>query len=391
MDLSQSRLDELSAFSLRLGAADFMHWSEIEMVSSIDAFTSVGFRAPFEPSRSELREAFRPLSYRPVSVLLGKHQLQFTGRMVCVEAELTSDRREVVVQANSLPSVLADCTAPAKTTNGRQFNGLKLEDIANELCTPLGFNARFADERSTFIDTNGDGELERDRSSSRAQQKRIEDSFAAAFPRVRLEPNQKVFEFLTKLAKQRGVLITDSPTGDLVFQRATYTGRPVAHFEEGVAPLVAIKPNFNPSEYYSHVTAIVSKKRGQKAGRFTVRNPFLADDGITRPHSFDATDCQVGSGPQIAADFMSRMFGNAVSWEIELPTFVDPQGEYFRPNTTITVRAPSAMIYQKSELLIREVTKRQTADSTSCTLVVCLPSAFSGIMPATLPWLEAQP
>lgn len=77
-----------------------------------------------------------------------------------------------------------------------------------------------------------------------------------------------------------------------------------------------------------------------------------------------------------------------MSWELEVPTFLDPQGEYFRPNTTITVRAPSAMIFQKVELLLREVTKRQTADSTSCTLVAVLPSAFTGVMPATLPWLE---
>lgn len=200
-----AHIDELSAFSLRVGADDFIHFSEIEHVSSIDAFSSVGFRAPFEPSRQAFREAFQPLSYRPVQVLLGKHRLQFTGRMTCVEAELAADRRDVIVRANSLPSALVDCTAPAKLTS-RVFNGLKLEDIANELCAPLGFNARFADARSTLIDTNGDGELERDRSSNRREQKRIEDSFAAAFPRVRVEPDQKVSEFLTKLAKQGGTL-----------------------------------------------------------------------------------------------------------------------------------------------------------------------------------------
>jgi prophage tail gpP-like protein len=391
---AEREIAELSQFSLRIGNDDFEHWSSIEVTHSIDAFSSVGFTAPFEPRRRAFRDAFRPLSYRPVSVLLGSprkgdHQLQLTGRLTNVEPDFGPNGTSVTVQANSLPSAFFDCAAPAKMTNGHEYSGLDLEAIADELAKPFGFNARFADERSTLIDTNRDGRLERDRSSDAREQRRISEEFSRAFPRVKIESDQKIFDFLLKLAQQRGVLLTDSPTGDLVFQRPAATGRPVVHLEEGQAPLLSIKPTFRPDAYFSEVTAIVSQKRGRKGGRFTLQNPFLTRDSIVRPMSFRACDTDVGAGPQVAADYMSRMFGEVASWEIELPTILDPQNEFFRPNTTLTVKAPSAMIFGTHELLIRQVTKRQTKDSTTCTLTVVLPCAYTGEMPTVLPWNEA--
>jgi len=381
------KLDALSAFTLRIGEDDVQHWTEIELEQSIDGFSSVGFTAPFEPSRKAFRERFRPFSYAPIAVLLGGHQLQFTGTLHSVDPTFTTEERSVRVQAVALPTAICDSTVPGNF-GAKEFSGLKLEDIANELCKPFGFAARFADERSTFIDTDANGELERDRSSKKSIQRRIESAFDIRFGRVKCGKEDKIFDFLCRLSKQRGVVMTDSPTGDLVFQRSAQLGRPVVHLEEGIPPLLSVTPQFNSREFYSEVTAVVPAKRGRKAGSFTLKNPFMNDAGTIRPFTYRAEDTDVGGAPQTAAAFMGRMFGEAVSWDIELPTIVDPRGEYFRPNTTLTITAPSAMIYGKHELLIRGVTKRQTKDSTTCKLNVVLPGSFSGEIPARLPWQE---
>lgn len=83
------------------------------------------------------------------------------------------------------------------------------------------------------------------------------------------------------------------------------------------------------------------------------------------------------------------MFGNMVSYVVEgIPTWRDPKGNLWRPNTTITLKAPEAMIYRETEFLIRNVTLRQDAQSKTATLGLVLPGAFSGETPSRLPFEE---
>jgi prophage tail gpP-like protein len=87
---------------------------------------------------------------------------------------------------------------------------------------------------------------------------------------------------------------------------------------------------------------------------------------------------------------LGRMFANVASWTIsDLPTWRDPQGELWQPNTTVTVNAPYAFIYRDSELLVRSVRLRQDPkNGERADLNVVLPGAFSSEVPSFLPWDE---
>jgi len=370
------------AFTLVIDNKIFQHWTEVELEQSLDGFASVGFKAPFHPERRELRDAFRPFSFAPVKLYLGS-ELQFTGTLLNVEPDFDAESYSVTVQCVSLPSVLADCCVPANLT-GKQFGGYDLLAISRDLCEPFGFTSRYADLRSqvaaasefAFLQTANRPDLVR----------KAKAALAAKFKRVKVERDAKIHDFLCTLTKQRGVVMTDDADGNLVFTISTPTGNPVVQLEQGQAPLLSVKPVFSPQEYFSEVTAVVPAKRGKKGARHTLKNPFLKK--VLRPTSITCADIDPGGEPGAAQAYLGRMFGNLVSYDVELPTFFDPSRRLFRPNTTLTLRAPGAMVYGVHELLIRSVTKKQSAEATSCTLKVVLPGAFSGDAPTALPWNE---
>jgi prophage tail gpP-like protein len=85
---------------------------------------------------------------------------------------------------------------------------------------------------------------------------------------------------------------------------------------------------------------------------------------------------------------MGRMFANCVSYVVDIPSWNDPSGRRWQPNTTLNMLFPSAMIYNRTELLVRDVFLRANKDARTASLGLVLPGSFSGKIPDRLPWEE---
>ncbi len=366
-------LDE--KIELVIAGKNFANWFDIDVTLSLDSFDSIQFSAPFEPNRPEFRKLFRPFSYQPVQVLLNGDQL-FDGTMLTPDPETNRDSKTVKVSCYAFPGVLCDCTTPTGTGyRGKrpkgaiktQFEKLSLQAIAQQLCDPFDLDCEF----------RGD--------------------VGPKFDRVAIGFEEKIHTFLVKLARQRGFVITNTEAGKVLFWKTAQRGVPVVDFEEGVPPLTKVKANFNPQDYYSHIYGYAPGARGKKGGVSVALNPFLgkgleADTSPIneyRPLSCKFDDTERADAPNSAKAKLGRMFGNMVSWTIDdLPTWRDPQGKLWDPNTSLTMLAPGAMIYKQSEFLVREVKLSQATDKLSASLNVVLAGSFSGEVPSTLPWDE---
>lgn len=366
-------LDE--KIELVIAGKSFANWFDLEVTLSVDTFDSIQFSAPFEPDRKEFRQVFRPFSYQPVQVLLNGAPL-FTGTMLTPEPEVDRDSKSVRVQCYAIPGVLCDSTAPTgegykgKRPKGAiktQFSKLSLQAIAQQLCDPFDLDCEF----------RGDP--------------------GPKFDRVSIKIEEKIHSFLVPLAKQRGFVITNTEAGKVLFWKTIKRGAPVVQFVEGVAPLTKVKANFSPQDYHSQITGYAPAKRGKKGGVTTVLNPWLGkglESGSApineyRPLSCKFDDTERADAPDSAKAKMGRMFAACAAFTIDdLPTWRDPDGKLWDPNTSLTLLAPGAMVYRESELLIREVKLRQSTDKLSASLNLVLPGAFSGEIPDTLPWIE---
>lgn len=351
-------------------------WYDLEIKLSVDSFDTIGFSAPFDPARKEMREMFRPFAFKPIKVLLNGDEL-FTGTMIGVDPGFDANSGTVQITGYAQPGVLCDCEAPsgfgrkgkrsAKGPVPLTFNRATLRDIAQYLCEPFGLACEFRGE------------------------------VGVPFEKVAIGLDEKIFKFLSDLAKQRGLVLTNNVNGSLLFWQSIKRGVPVVQLEQGVPPLTGVQAAFSPQDYYSEITGRAAARRRKAGTIYTYVNPWLGqgiDDGSGpinqhRPHSCKFDDTERADAPAATRAKVGRMFANMAAWVTEpLPTWRDPDGKLWDPNTSMTLLAPGAMIYKETELLIRDVVLRSSKDSLTAVLGLVLPGAFSGEIPDSLPWIE---
>lgn len=344
--------DRVEDVSIRINGQRWHAWSRVEIQRSLDSFATVFLEAPFEPERERFRATFRPFSFAPTSLYVGD-ELLFTGRLIDVAPSLDPDSKTIQATAYSAPAVLEDCTPPASAFP-LEFNGLKIKRIAETLAEPFGLRVDFAGDEG------------------------------AAFRRVAIRPDEVVHGFLVGLAQQRGLLISDTPDGALRLLRADSGAPPRVSLREGEPPLTAVSPAFSPRAYFSEITGLARTRAGRSGAKYTEQNPKLR--APLRPHTFTLGDTDDADTPTATKAKLGRMFGNMVFVTVEVPTWRDPSGALWEPNTALELEAPGAMLYRPTRFLIRNVTLRQEANTDAATLELVLPGSFSGEVPAELPW-----
>lgn len=330
----------------------FEFWESVSIQRSLSTIDGVTFQAPFDPEDSNFREIFRPFEFRDVDIRVGG-ALLFSGTMVNIDPIYEMDRRFVSVSCYSRPGVLMDCSLPKGAFPKNEINKQKLTGIAASVTSYFGLGYEFKDDPGPVFD------------------------------RVAIPPESRVFDFLTTLAKQRGLAISSNRGGDLVFQKGKTEGGSVAFIQEGDPLISSVKSSFLPQDYFSEITAISPTGIGVDGKGSTKKNERAR---VFRPNAFKSRDAKGVDSKQSADAEMGRMFGNVAVYTVSLSTWRDPSGKLWEPNTLISLLYPSAMIYQKSQFLIRSVTMDQTSRTETAVLELALPSSFSETIPSELPW-----
>lgn len=338
--------------SVRIGGREFRRWTSATIVRAIDSIDTLELSAPFDHTDPTMRDTFRPFAFPTADVLVAGEPL-FTGTQVGVTPSLSAGVSAVEAAAYALPGVLADCTLPVSALPF-EYSGLTLAQIASRVCRPFGLAVVF------------------------------DVSPGPPFEQVACKPGQTGLDFLTGLAKQRGIVIGSTPAGALLFQRSALTGSPVARLAEGSHPVLAVTPSFTPQQYYSHITGLAPVAVGEAGSQFTVKNARLL--GALRPTTFTVNDAEGGTVTEAVRAKAGRMFANMVSYTVAVSTWRDSEGALWSPNTTVTLHAPSAMVYAPYELEVRSVRFTRTDIAELAELSLVLPGAYAGAIPESMPW-----
>jgi prophage tail gpP-like protein len=331
----------------------FGEWSEIELSLGLDSYRCASLSGPWDPDRKEMRAAFEPLAFPEVTIEIGD-ELFLTGKVQDVSPSVDATQASVGVTAYSTAFWLTEICAPPELA--REFSGVDLKQIAQHLAgAALG------------LVVNIDGKP------------------GAKFSRVKCEPDEELHAFLAELALQRGFVLTDTASGDLAFRSEGATGSPVARLDG--QPLGRVSAQFQPGRWFSHITGRACKRSGQQQGSKYTQPNQLYRGTVPRHHCASTGDTGSADVPRATKAMVGRMVASSATYTIEdLPTWRDPSGELWAPNTTILLTAPGAMIYSETELLIRAVKFRQRADVETATLELVLPGSFGGTLPKGLPW-----
>lgn len=330
---------------------EYQAWSDLKITSQIDSISTFNFTTPHEPSDKRQRAIFTPFKFKPMAVIVGGEFL-FSGLIVPIRPTVDDVRRSLSVGGYSRAGLLNDCGASVNAFP-LEFDQVGLFEITKKLAFPYGVRVEFEADQGK------------------------------AFDKVALDPKKKILPFLGELAIQRNGIFGDNPEGALVFRQAVKFGSPIAKFKKGFPPVLSIVPNFDEQKYFSEISGIAATGFGGQGSTYTTKNPFL---DVPRIMNFKPKD--VGDGDlKTAVDAkMGLMFANAVSWQISIATWRDPQGDIFRPNTTCLVHDENSMIYEETEMLIKKVELSKDGNAESATLEVVLEGSYSGTIPNRLPW-----
>lgn len=322
---------------------------------SIDKVASVELEAPFEYNDSKFRAAFKPFSYQSISIDIND-KTEFTGTIVPIVPQVSDTESKVTIGSYSLPGVLGDCTPPISALP-LSFKKQNLHEIAETLAKPFGIKVK------------------------------AEADPGAVFDKVKISPDKEIMKTLSELAKTRAQVISNTSDGRLLFWQAVDKGRTVALLEQGQSPLKSVKPVFNYTNYYSELTGIQPVRvRAKNTVNYTVENSLLSD--VVRPHVFKVPNSK-NADLQSSVEFKAgRMFADMVLFSAEVATWRDSAGELWEPNTLVRVIAPSAMIYDFYDFVIKGVTLVKQADSETAILELMLPGSFTNKIPKVLPWDE---
>lgn len=341
-----------SEVAVAIGGERFRYWTDIEITRSIDAMDVLTLSAPFDPDDPAFTSNFRPLSFSPVGVAVGGAPL-FSGVMMSVSPEFRPDARVVSCACYSAPAVLNDCTAPA-SAYPVEWDGAKISTIARALAAPFGVSVVVGSDEGSV------------------------------FERVALRPGEKILPFLIKLAQQRGLLVSSTARGELLFTKSIEGDAPAARLVEGLPPLVSVAAHFNPQEYYSDITGIEPVVVGLSGSQYTVKNSNMR--GVVRPYTYPVTDT-VNSDIKAAVEAKAgRMFANCINYTCNVVGWRDPSGELWAPNTTITLLSNAVYVRREYEFLIRSVTLSRSSRGEEASLVLTTPGAFNSKIPEAMPW-----
>lgn len=338
--------------SLVLDGASFTAWTDVALTLSMDSSPTLSVSSPWNPQEEELKRVFKPFSFLPISVSIGTDPL-FEGVMLTPHPASTADGSVISASAYGLTGVAYDCTAPA-SSYPLEFDNLTLDAIASQLLRPFGIGMTFSAPAG------------------------------APFERVSMQPDEPVMPFLAKLSKQRNLVIGETETGEALFHQSAEPGNPVAILEEYRPPVDNVAASFTAQGVYSDITAISPTVPGAAGDQNTVKNARLP--GVVRPYTFTATDTPPDGLKTAAEAKIGRMYANAVSWVISVPSWRGPNGDIWKPNTTVKLKAPNAMIFNRTEFIIKEVRLAANEDGRTAALTIVLPGAFSGKIPEELPW-----
>lgn len=331
----------------------FTGYTLVRAVQGVDGFS---FSSPWDSSRPELRAAFMPFAY-PVFDVYFDDDLVFKGRALPPSLEVGPSSKDITVQGYPLCGVLLDSCLPP-SLHPAEYSGLDLKQIAQTVCEPFGISVS------------------------------VEGDVGAAFEKVDAQISDKAWDFLNKLAQQRGMYMKNKPDGNLLIYRPEEEAVS-ASFEEGAVPFVSCSATFDGQNMFSHITGYTKTTAEAESKIYTLENHLLIDKGVLRCTAETDGDAEEGTLEQTVMARAGRMFANCVKYKLTVSGHRDKRGRLYRANMAVSVKAPGAAIYRATKLLVDEVSlKRDDRSGETAEFTLVLPGSRWGKLPEVLPWEE---
>ena len=194
------------------------------------------------------------------------------------------------------------------------------------------------------------------------------------FDKITASPEDTIFKHLLKYAKQKGVLISSTPVGDLQFLRANVDGESVGTIEESQQGFLNYEISFDGRKLFNSYKAIgQSPKSGSKF-------EIAKDDSVpkSRMLTFKSPDSSEGDLKGSAEWRRSSQLATTLTQSFIATSWYAPNNELWQENTIVTVKSPSLSLDTGFDFLIKRVTFKLDNNGRTADLSLVPPQVYSG-------------
>ena len=194
------------------------------------------------------------------------------------------------------------------------------------------------------------------------------------FDRVTASESDTIFAHLNKLAKQRGVLISSTPNGNLLFTEANVKAAPVATLEEGREIVINYEATFDGRKRFNTYNVVSTTPFGN--------NPPAIEKDNRVPRSRIKTsriqDATAGEMKTAAIWERNKTLADALTIPLPVQGWLNERtGKVWEQNTKVTVIAPSIHVPNGFDFLIRSVEFSETEREKSAILNIVPPQVYT--------------
>lgn len=257
---------------------------------------------------------------------LGKNAV-FEGYIDNMDVSFSANTKNVTLQGRDRTADLVDCSV----TGESEYQALTLDQIATKLCEPFGVKVL------NLTDVGN------------------------PFESISVKPSEKVFDLLTRLARQRGVILYSSTHGNLIINKRATT-RAQTELVQGVNILEA-SANYTNTDRFSEYTVKAQNDGtiGSKSEDATEGEGTATDAGVGRFRPIVMISEAAGdsasakSRAQWEATFRAA---KSATIKVKVQGWREKTGELWDVNKLVFLDSPKIGI--KDQLLISKVTFSQS-------------------------------
>ena len=386
------------------GAALIINGEELKATPAItikktydNLASTFGFSLPTE-------EIYRikPFMYDEVSVYF-QGNLIVKGNVYGIEKDLSTGAR-TSYSCMQQTAVLAHCNLPKSLYPRTQYK-VSLKTVAERICDVFGID------------------VEVDAGATEAANKK--------FAETAVKPNETLAEYLSNLAKQRGLIITSTPEGNLriaidtlnkvtpILELKNPIGKITFSGDKVFSDIMAVRPATGAAQKSDTAKIVLNamrekaakaKKEGwqsvfsseeesksfneqlKAAEKAQASTPNVGNPGggartttsVALPVFRPKTIMQSTAFPQPIKDFAEaekrRMLVSACSLQVSLSYVYTTEGDLIDVNQIVTVNAPALGIDEDTDFIIREVTIKLDTGGNSCDLTLIPADWYQGNM-----------
>jgi prophage tail gpP-like protein len=316
------------------------------------------FSVPFDYHDHAMVDLLRPFTWYTARIYIGG-ELYITALASKWDYDIAAGT--ATIECRTMPGEMLECMGMRKSNVFKA--GLNLLDICREVSAPYGI---------TCYSSNGSGGV--------VTKTKVGD----AFGRVEQDIDEPDGDFLQKLAKQKGFLLTSMADGNLLLCRANTEDKAVTALVEGQYPVLSVTSSFDGTKRFSKWMGLT-----EESGVSSISS-VLQDTTVPRNRGFvfKASEAEEENLKTATQWRMSKSIAESIGIPVTVAGWYNSEGELWKENVKVTGLFPGAFIFKESQFITEsvELTKDDNGgDVTQMRLVI--PESYTTTMPkAPFPW-----